>query len=316
MNFKNVLPTDDSRNQLSVHFVMVPEADKVDGADEIIRAVSHMQQVVLLGRKIREQRCVNLKTPVQSVTVVSSDPIVLKDVAELESYICDELNAIEIKTSSDVTGIETIIKPNFAALKDRFASSDSSGDDEKIDFGKLIKNLTDALKSISPDQVSVLSKPDGGRVSFGTVLDGSVEFSASDLLINRDVSKIAKTDANLEYGSNAGNAVVVVDFTPKPDLIKMAIAREIANKVQKLRKAAGLNMNDKIEVFLSSVGSGADDELSQVLEEKREYIESIVKKPVHSGATSGSPSVAEIVIDTIEDLNEQSKVAIKVVKMI
>jgi len=313
-NLRSVLPESDPRNQLSVHFVMVPEVDKSAVSDDIIRAVSNMQQVVLLGRKIREQRCVNLKTPVQSVTVLSSDPVILKDIAELESYICDELNSIEIKTSSDVTGIETIIKPNFSALKERFASDDSASNDEKIDFGKLIKNLTDALRKMTSDEISKLSSPNG-TVKFASVLDGSVEFSAADLLINRDVSKIAKSDANLEYGSNAGNAVVVVDFTPKPDLMKMALAREIANKVQKLRKSAGLNMNDRIDVYLSSSSAAAGDDLDDVLQSKREYIESIVKKPVHVGLQAPTTADGEIVINTIEELNEpEQKVSIIVVR--
>ena len=320
-NLKNVLPESDGRNQLSVHFVMVPQPDKsVVDADSIIRAVSNMQQVVLLGRKIREQRGVNLKTPVQSVTVISSNPTVLKDVAELEQYICDELNAIEIKTSSDVSGIETIVKPNFAALKARFA--DDTNSDEPIDFGKLIKSLTECLKNISQEQLDQLARPEG-TIKFVQQL-GAFEFSANDLLINRDVSKISKSDANLEYGSNAGNAVVVVDFTPKPDLIKTAVAREIANKVQKLRKSLGLNMTDQIEVFLgalsgSSVASSPEDSpayVGEILKEKRDYIESIVKKPVHAAAAASSPQVAagEVVADTAEDLNEYVKISIKIVR--
>jgi len=317
-NLKNVLPANDPRNQLSVHFVMVPKPDNsITDADNIIRAVSNMQQVVLLGRKIREQRGVNLKTPVQSVRVISSNQTVIKDVAELEQYICDELNAIEVQTSSDVTGIETIVKPNFAALKARFADNP----DEAIDFGKLIKNLTDCLRKITPTQLEQLAKP-AGTVSFSDSGLGSLEFSADDLLINRDVSKISKSDLNLEYGSNAGNAVVVVDFTPKPDLIKTAIAREIANKVQKLRKSAGLNMTDNIVVSLGALPGATPpstveesaDYVGSILAEKREYMESIVKKRVEVASDNGSPQVAEVVVDTIEDLNDFVKISIKIVR--
>jgi isoleucyl-tRNA synthetase len=311
-NLKNVLPKNDKRNQLSVHFVMFPDVDLSaigDASAAIIRAVANMQQVVLLGRKIRELRCVNLKTPVQSVTVISSDPLILGDIVELESYICDELNSIEVKVSSDVSGIETVIKPNFSALKERF--SDDSSD---VDFGKLIKTLSEALRRVTPEQVAALSTP-GGFVSFESVLDGGVEFSATDLLITRDVSKIPKSDPNMEYGSNAGNAVVVVDFTPKPDLIKTAMAREVANKVQKLRKSIGLNMNDDIEIFLNSilldgVTSPNEIDLSTVLVEKRDYIEGIIKKPV----IDSPPTIGEVVVDTVEDLNEHFKVGIKIVR--
>ena len=293
-NLRNVLKASESEN-LSVHFCMMPEPDLENkDADMIIRAVSHMQQVVLLGRKIREQRGVNLKTPVQSVTVLSSDRVLLKDIAEMEQYICDELNALEVKTSEDVSGIETTVKPNFMALKARFA------DNEEIsDVGKLIKSITDALKSISETQIESLAVP-GGCISFESVLDGSISFTAEDLLISRDVSKLKKSsDSFLEYGSNAGNAVVVIDFTPREDLIQTALAREISNKVQKLRKSIGLNMNDNIAVYLSS----EDPKTHSVISERQEYIESIVKKPVVVMNPSAPPCLAdsEQVADSTED---------------
>ena len=299
-NLKRVLAETDGRNQLSIHFVMFPEPDLSQAASdsEIIRTVGHMQQVVLLGRKIREQRGVSLRTPVQSVSVLSSDATLLKDVAEMEQYICDELNAIEVLTSSDVSGVQTTVKPNFAALKARFAPSEEGPDEatgDKVDVGKLIKNITDALKTISEDEISKIVTP-GGSITFPTVVGGELEFTLEDLLISRDVSKLAKTNPNMEYSSNAGNAVVVIDFTPKEDLIKTALAREISTRVQKLRKAIGLNMMDLIEVSLSSI----DEKTQAVLNEKRDYIESIVKKPVH---VSGAPTVVgELVTDQSEEL--------------
>jgi isoleucyl-tRNA synthetase len=134
------------------------------------------------------------------------------------------------------------------------------------------------------------------------VLEGSVSFSAHDVLISRDVSKLSKSDANLEYGSNAGNAVVVMDFTPREDLIQMALAREVSNKVQKLRKNIGLNMKDNIVVYL-----GSEDEHTQsVLALRHEYIESIVKKPVVVLESHAAPSLddSDEVANTVEDLNE------------
>lgn len=309
-NLKRVLPPNDPRLSQSIHFVMMPEPDREAMGEEsrrIIRAVSTMQQVVLLGRKIRETRAVNLKTPVQTVTVLSSDPDTLRDVTELEQYICDELNAIEVKTSADVAGIQTTVKPNFAAIKARFE------DDETVEVGKLIKAVTDALKTISETQISDLSV--GKSIVFSALPD--LELSPSDLLIIRDVSKISKSSEFLEYGSNAGNAVVVIDFTPKPDLIKTAIAREISNRVQKLRKTAGLNQNDSIKVFLqvaqtSSVNpedSASDAKyITSVISEKNAYIQSIVRNPVVLGDASAVVASAE------EALNESVMVVVKIVK--
>ena len=315
LNLARALPEGDARKKASVHFVMIPEPDSQTQSAEILRTVSNMQQVVLLGRKIREQRGVNLKTPVATVSVLSSDPAVLADIQELEQYICDELNAVEVKVSADVSGIETIVKPNFLALKARFSNPDSDDSDDKIDVGKLIKSLTDALKTVTESQIAQLAVP-GGSVIFGSVLNGEVEFTVDDLLISRDVSKLSKSNPFLEYGSNAGNAVVVIDFSPREDLIKTALAREVSNKVQKLRKSIGLSMTDDIVVSLSCVAGSAvsadgetPDKVTAVLTEKHDYIESIVKKPV-----TLAPVVEgmELVNETTEDLNEFVKVKIAI----
>lgn len=286
LNLRNALPDGDARKQTSVHFVMFPHGDltRAESDSSIIRTVSHMQQVVLLGRKIREQRGVSLKTPVQSVTVLSSDAALLQDVADMDQYIMDELNTVEVRASSDVSGIETVVKPNFVALKSRFA------DDESIDVGKLIKSVTEGLKTITESQIAEL-------VAGASVEIAGIDLTITDVLVSRNVSKLTKTSEFFEFGSNAGNAVVMIDFTPREDLIKTAVAREIASKVQKLRKAIGVNLTDNIVVSLHS----SDASINATMAEKKDFLESIVKKPVVVGAAPPTV-VGELVADNSEDL--------------
>jgi isoleucyl-tRNA synthetase len=42
---------------------------------------------------------------------------------------------------------------------------------------------------------------------------------------------------------------VMLDLVIDEKLKQMGITREIVNKVQKLRKAAGLNIEDQVEIF-------------------------------------------------------------------
>ena len=46
-----------------------------------------------------------------------------------------------------------------------------------------------------------------------------------------------------------GDVLVVLDLRPDETLFEAGVAREIANRVQKLRKKAGLEPMDSIEVF-------------------------------------------------------------------
>jgi isoleucyl-tRNA synthetase len=60
-----------------------------------------MQKVIELGRLSRERRAIGLKTPLKSLVVIHNDPVYLDDVKSLESYICSELNVLELNLSSD-----------------------------------------------------------------------------------------------------------------------------------------------------------------------------------------------------------------------
>jgi isoleucyl-tRNA synthetase len=57
----------------------------------------------------------------------------------------------------------------------------------------------------------------------------------------------------------------------------MGIAREIVNKVQKLRKSAGLNIDDQVELFYET--SSSSDTVTKVLEQHLATIRQAVKVP-------------------------------------
>lgn len=57
----------------------------------------------------------------------------------------------------------------------------------------------------------------------------------------------------------------------------MGIAREIVNKVQKLRKAAGLNIDDQVEIYYET--SSDSETLKKVLDQHISAIRSAVKVP-------------------------------------
>ena len=57
-----------------VHYVMMPEVDQAARKPQIITAVQRLQEVVELGRYVREQRKVGLKTPLKTMKVLHADP--------------------------------------------------------------------------------------------------------------------------------------------------------------------------------------------------------------------------------------------------
>ncbi|CDJ65133.1 isoleucine-tRNA synthetase, putative [Eimeria necatrix] len=83
------------------------------------------------------------------------------------------------------------------------------------------------------------------------------------------------TNPNLGFNCDK-NCVIEMDFTEDPSLQRKAIAREIANRVQKLRKQLQLQQQDEVLVF-----AAADDAaLKDILIQEKEYIESCLRRPL------------------------------------
>lgn len=59
--------------------------------------VKRMQSAVELGRKIRDNKLISLKTPLSKVTIVEQDPEAVKDYETLAPYIKEELNCLELE---------------------------------------------------------------------------------------------------------------------------------------------------------------------------------------------------------------------------
>ena len=68
--------------------------------------------------------------------------------------------------------------------------------------------------------------------------------------------KYAKEDSAWEGSVHSdGDVVVSIDTTPDEALISAGKCRELITNIQKLRKSAGLVIEDKIEAFYDEVGS-------------------------------------------------------------
>ena len=46
-----------------------------------------------------------------------------------------------------------------------------------------------------------------------------------------------------------GDILVMLDTTPDKEMLEEGVAREVINRVQKLRKSAGLKVNDKVTMY-------------------------------------------------------------------
>ena len=229
----------------SVHLCDFPQAS-ASGRDLDLEAqMEEVIQVVELGRQVRTQYDLKIRQPLRCLRVVSRDAARLDRVKALKELVADELNVREVEFSRHESAL--------AELK------------AKADFKKLGKSLGPAMKSVA-DQVRVLTSEQIEALLEG----GTFEVQAGDrkLSLTADDILIERTPKPGLAVASAGALVVALDTELDADLLREGLAREFVNKVQSLRKAADLDIAQRIELRY-----GGSAEIQEAVQVHRGYIE-------------------------------------------
>jgi isoleucyl-tRNA synthetase len=179
----------------------------------------------------------------------------LDDVRSLQRYIQSELNVRDVVVTSDeiTAGVRYRAVADWAVLGRKLRSN----------LGK-VKN---ALPGLSSDEVRSYTQT--GRVTVA-----GIELVEGDLVVQR---YIELPEGEGSHATQTDNDVVVrLDIQAHPELAGEWLARELISRVQKLRKKAGLQATDDVEVYYR-FEEGAGAELRNAMREHAEVIERTVR---------------------------------------
>ncbi|CAN8077198.1 unnamed protein product [Agarophyton chilense] len=264
----------------SVHFLMLPNVDKAALDKQFEVAIEHMKDAIVLGRLAREHREIPLKQPLKEATVVHRDQRVLDAVKSLEGYVKSELNIRTLKYSTD--------ESEFVTLK---ADADGRALGKKL--GKSFKAVFNAVKALDAEQVSRFEE-EGKMEVAGHVL------TSTDVKITRKLRDRFGEEGELQVEAQSDGLLLVLNTARDDDLRQEGLARELINRIQKLRKKIQLRPEDQIEVFIDS----PDENLLAVLAEKadvfRDLRGSSVPLPI-SKMAAASVVIAEEAVEPIGD---------------
>jgi len=218
----------------SVHFLMLPDYDQSKLNPGAVERMDLLQTVVVLGRLARERRSIAVKTPVKSVVVVCKDASRLSGLEEVKAYVEKELNSWEIALTTDEQQWCSLkAEPNNKALGKRLGKN----------FGK----VRGAIAKLSHDQLTAFQENQQMELEGFTLY-------AEDLIVKREF--IGDAEVYEACVSRDGSVLVALDTRQDQALLAEGLAREVINRVQKLRKAAGLLVQDEIEVYFQEEGDG------------------------------------------------------------
>ena len=224
----------------SVHLCSYPLADRRLQDQTLEDAVSRLQQIVLLGRKQREDKKISLRTPLSRITVIHKDKNLLEDVQQLETYLKKELNVKQVLYDQNESNyIDWIAKPNFPVLGKR--------------LGKRMRTIQQVIQQLTSAQLE--------------------EFQASGAIV-LDEDRFTLDEIYVFRQAKAGSAVVSdrlisieQDLELTPELMNEGIAREIVHRIQLARKEMDFQVTDRIRVTYQGT-----PKILQIVEQFREYI--------------------------------------------
>ncbi|XP_077307695.1 isoleucine--tRNA ligase, cytoplasmic [Lithobates pipiens] len=251
----------------SIHYLMLPPVREHLIDKRIEAAVSRMQSVIELGRVIRDRKTLPVKYPLKEVIVIHQDQEALSDIQSLEKYIVEELNVRKVTISTDKTkyGIRLRAEPDHMVLGKRLKGA--------------FKTVMAAIKELKNDQLEQFQKT-GSMVVEGT------ELHEEDVRLLYSFDQSAGGDTQFEAHSDA-QVLVLLDVTPDQSMVDEGVAREVINRIQKLRKKGNLVPTDEITIYYQASPQG--QYLQSVIEQHTDFILATVKSsllpyPVPSSA--------------------------------
>lgn len=266
----------------SVHFLAFPQV-KEDYLDPVLqRQFGAFQAVVELGRKLRTRNKLPVRVPLQELRVYHAEQQFLDDVGALAGYVKAELNVVELLLTSDdaATGVEYRLLADWPVL------------------GKKLRKDVGKVKAALPKVPSGEAK---AYASTGQITVAGIALDAGDLKVSKEVNTSAL--AGQWDADSDGAAVVLLDLEVRRALQAAGNARELVNRVQRLRKKAGLQATDAVDAYYTLKGSGAGaDELAADFVSQGELLSKLLRRAPRPGKERGTDT--KVFAEETTDINE------------
>ena len=267
--YRNLVCSVDKAAPESVHLCAWPqyEAARVDkkleaDMDEVLRIVTQGRAARnLCGRKNRQ--------PLQALYTDADAGL-----GELyQDIIKQELNVKELHFLSDMSQFtDYTFKPQLKLLGKK--------------LGKRLNEVRQALQEL--DGAAAKKELDTTGLLKLALSDGEIELTAEELLI--------ETAQKEGYTSVSDRGLtVVLDTTLTQALIDEGFVREITSKLQTMRKEAGFNVTDHIEVYCQG-----SEKVAQVLRENQQSIlHDVLGEACHFGILEGYTAQQDVNGETV-----------------
>lgn len=223
--FNNLNQVTENVQAESVHHLDFPVCDFNVIDKDLEERMQLAQDISSLVLSIRKKVNIKVRQPLQKILVPVLNEHIQHQIEKVADIILSEVNVKSIEYLVDTDGfIKKKIKPDFKSLGKR--------------LGGKMKAAATVIAALDQLQISQLEKDK----SLHILVDNE------DVLVNISDVEIIAEDIPGWSVANKDNLTIALDITISTILQDEGNAREIINRIQKIRKDTGLELTDRIVV--------------------------------------------------------------------
>jgi len=277
--YQNLVRSVDGDAPESVHLAEWPEVlpEMID--ESLNRDMALVVRLVSLGHSARQKANRKVRQPLAEAAFSVGNSYERKAVETYADLFTDELNVKHVRLlDSSTEAISHTVKPLPKQLGQR--------------YGNKFPAIQKAILAVNAEEAA-------HTLLAGKSLRVQVDGETYDVLPDEvEVKALAKEGfAVAEEGPYV--AALVTELTP--ELVEEGLAREFVRRVQDLRKSAGLDVADRIKLFVEASAG-----LKSAIEAHRDYI---TAETLTSNLVLGSPPEAAHMVEDVFE-NERVKVGL------
>jgi isoleucyl-tRNA synthetase len=225
--YRNLNEVTNRYDNSSVHLGEYPVADESlinESLEERMRLAQDISSLVL---SIRKKVNIKVRQPLSRILVPVPGEAMKEQIRKIEDLLKNEVNIKSVEYLTDTEGfIKKKIKANFKSLGTR--------------MGAKMKSVAAAIGGMGQHDISLLEQQN----SYTLNIDNEPV-----IITLSDVDIIAEDIPGWSV-ANKDTLTVALDITVSPELQEEGIARELVNRIQKVRKDSGLDVTDRIAVTI------------------------------------------------------------------
>ena len=228
----------------SVHFTDFPEIKNAAIDNDLEERMRLAQDASSLILSLRKKINIKVRQPLKKALIPVMNPGMKTQLARVEELIRSEVNVKEIEyLEADNEFIHKKIKPNYILLGKK--------------LGAKMKAVSNALSAFNQQDIIRLEKEGKIKLSIG---EETVEIALEEV-------EISSEDVPGWMVATKGPLTVALDVTVTPELEREGNARELVNRIQKIRKDREFELTDRINVQI-----GGAQTLAETIREFNYYI--------------------------------------------